>query len=481
MSIHVRVIEAHNLHAADVDGKSDPYCVIRVNSDKKKKYKTKVVNSSLDPTWNQDFDIPYQSEDDKLLIVIYDHDKVGKDDKICEEIEVDIKDYVSEGKRVELNLKRKNKKKKKEDAGTLILFIGNPPAADVRPVQLRLSLLEGKKLKKMDVVGKSDPYCVFQILGAPETKWKSPTKQNTLNPRWGIEHVFQVPDYNTSVLRFEMFDEDVKSDDKMMDDIDFHVNTFPIGQEADWVSDIQFKNKKAGTMHLKFEVFEAGETVQEREITLEDKASSSSSSSSSKHSKKLCSFTLGSYSSSYSTSFSSYSKPSHTLSSLSSSEKKIHVHREVKPSNKPPKPVRVSESIKGTVISADHLVKADDDGTDSYVTINIISKSNHAKKGKPALKTDVISDTQDPTYNLDFDFEKVKKGDSLDVKVWQRHKVLSDVCIGQCIIPLKNLKENEPLEESYPLQKPPKIPKLFADFLEFGNIKISLTHSVQYK
>ncbi|OHT00693.1 hypothetical protein TRFO_32557 [Tritrichomonas foetus] len=496
--LHVKVCEAHDLIAADIGGKSDPYCKLKLKSfgKKDKALKTKTIKETLDPVWNQEFDLTSKSPaDDVLLISVYDKDKLGKDDKIADEIELPLSNYpLGEVKVEEISLKRKKKKK----AGTLKLEIqvfneGDAPAAapaeekvqetnEPVPCQLRVLLVSASKLKKMDPVGKSDPYCVFQLDGFPKEDafyWKSSTKDNTLDPVWNEEHVFQVRDYNKDVLVFKMFDKDIASDDQMVDDVKFHVNQFPMGQEVEWSEDVKYKKKKGGHLVIKFQVLEANAEVKTRDIVL-DTSSHSSKSNSHSHSHKSCSFTLGSYSSSYSTSFSSYTC-SHTLSSLHSSEKKLHVHHELKAPSKSAKPVRVSDSISGTIVSCRDLPKADSDGTDAYVTISVVSKSAHEKKGKAAIKTEVAKDTQDPVYNHSFEIEKAKKGDSLLVKVVQQHKILSDVCIGQVTVPLKDLKDNEPVEQEYELQKPPKLPKELAQFVDFGKITLSLTHSVKYQ
>lgn len=75
----VTVISADDLPPADLMGKADPYVVLTLKKTEIKN-KTRVVNESLNPVWNQTFD--FMVEDglhDMLMLEVYDHDTFGKD------------------------------------------------------------------------------------------------------------------------------------------------------------------------------------------------------------------------------------------------------------------------------------------------------------------------------------------------------------------------------------------------------------------
>ncbi|KAK2986217.1 hypothetical protein RJ640_010051 [Escallonia rubra] len=77
--LSVTVISAEDLTSADLVGKADPYCVL-VMKKTGTKNKTRVVNDSLNPVWNQSFD--FLVEDglhDMLTLEVWDHDTFGKD------------------------------------------------------------------------------------------------------------------------------------------------------------------------------------------------------------------------------------------------------------------------------------------------------------------------------------------------------------------------------------------------------------------
>ncbi|KAF5191836.1 Synaptotagmin-5 [Thalictrum thalictroides] len=77
--LSVTVISAEDLPAADIMGKADPYVVLRMKKTETKN-KTRVVNESLNPVWNQTFDFVVEDGlHDMLIMELYDHDTFGKD------------------------------------------------------------------------------------------------------------------------------------------------------------------------------------------------------------------------------------------------------------------------------------------------------------------------------------------------------------------------------------------------------------------
>ncbi|KAJ6228521.1 c2 domain-containing protein [Anaeramoeba flamelloides] len=94
-NLYVRVIEAKGIHGADLGGKSDPYCILKINDEeinkkrKKKGFefagKTSTKTKTLHPKWSETFileTIPGDEETDFLRVQLFDHDKVSNDDSI---------------------------------------------------------------------------------------------------------------------------------------------------------------------------------------------------------------------------------------------------------------------------------------------------------------------------------------------------------------------------------------------------------------
>ncbi|KAJ4758652.1 C2 calcium/lipid-binding and GRAM domain containing protein [Rhynchospora pubera] len=76
MRLLVHIIEARNLLAKDSNGFSDPFVVLQLGN---QKYKTKVINMNLNPTWDEKFSFEVRDVRDALRIHVYDKDRIGKD------------------------------------------------------------------------------------------------------------------------------------------------------------------------------------------------------------------------------------------------------------------------------------------------------------------------------------------------------------------------------------------------------------------
>ncbi|TKY74747.1 Synaptotagmin-4 protein [Spatholobus suberectus] len=77
--LSVTVISAEDLPAVDLMGKADPFVVLMLKKTEKK-LKTRVVNESLNPVWNQTFDFVVEDGLHEMLIIeVYDHDTFGKE------------------------------------------------------------------------------------------------------------------------------------------------------------------------------------------------------------------------------------------------------------------------------------------------------------------------------------------------------------------------------------------------------------------
>ncbi|KAE9609747.1 hypothetical protein Lal_00006527 [Lupinus albus] len=77
--LSVTVISGEDLPATDIMGKSDPFVVLTLKKAGTKN-KTRVVNDSLNPVWNQTFDFVVEDGlHDMLMVEVYDHDTFGKD------------------------------------------------------------------------------------------------------------------------------------------------------------------------------------------------------------------------------------------------------------------------------------------------------------------------------------------------------------------------------------------------------------------
>ncbi|KAI6652677.1 PKC-alpha-beta-gamma [Oopsacas minuta] len=85
-SIYVDIKSGKNLMAADSNGLSDPYCKIKLKDSKGKttiKHQTKVHKKTLNPTFDESFEIPFNpSVDGRLEIWMWDYDNALQSDNI---------------------------------------------------------------------------------------------------------------------------------------------------------------------------------------------------------------------------------------------------------------------------------------------------------------------------------------------------------------------------------------------------------------
>ncbi|KAF2590963.1 hypothetical protein F2Q70_00038009 [Brassica cretica] len=77
--LSVTVISAEEIPIQDMMGKADPYVVLSMKKSGARS-KTRVVNDSLNPVWNQTFDFVVEDGlHDMLVLEVWDHDTFGKD------------------------------------------------------------------------------------------------------------------------------------------------------------------------------------------------------------------------------------------------------------------------------------------------------------------------------------------------------------------------------------------------------------------
>ena len=85
-TLHIEVMKMINLKATDSDGTSDPYFIAKLG---KEQYKSRVVYSNLNPLFYEEFKLKVQNLDEKLIIEIFDKDKLSKDD-LLGKLEIDL-------------------------------------------------------------------------------------------------------------------------------------------------------------------------------------------------------------------------------------------------------------------------------------------------------------------------------------------------------------------------------------------------------
>ncbi|XP_069158238.1 multiple C2 and transmembrane domain-containing protein isoform X4 [Procambarus clarkii] len=225
--ITIVLVEGKNLLPMDPDGTSDPYVKFRLGNEK---YKSKIELHTLTPKWLEQFDFHlFDDQSHSLEITVWDKDVRSKDDfmgKCC----LDITQYEREKTHhiwVDLD----------KGAGSLFLLLtisgttSSETISDLHSYQenpkeleniynkyklsrtlhnlrdigyLRVKIFRAQGLAAADIGGKSDPFCVLELINA---RLQTQTEYKTLSPNWNKIFSFNVKDIH-SILEVTVYDED---------------------------------------------------------------------------------------------------------------------------------------------------------------------------------------------------------------------------------------------------------------------------------
>lgn len=227
--VTIVLVEAKNLLPMDIEGLSDPYVKFRLGTEK---YKSKVINKTLNPIWLEQFDLhlyedPYLGQE--LEMTVWDRDKSHQDNLMGRAI-IDLAI-------LERETTHRLWRDLEDGAGSIFLLLtisgttANETISDLaaheetpqerarldqrysfantlqRPRDvghLTVKVYRAQGLVAADLGGKSDPFCVLELVNA---RLQTQTEYKTLAPNWQKIFTFNVKDIN-SVLEVTVYDED---------------------------------------------------------------------------------------------------------------------------------------------------------------------------------------------------------------------------------------------------------------------------------
>ena len=194
----------------------------------------------------------------------------------------------------------------------------------------------------------------------------------------------------------------------------------------------------------------------------------------------FCSFSWESNNSLFSSSFTGYSNCSRSLdTTVSESSERFHHYGH--PDNDQNYTIKPSfyQQIRGTLVSASNLTKF---GNMVYAIVQLRGKG-HVKHFKFSSKE--LDEVENPKFNTELNFERVKKGDSIEVIIYQkRENNEKDLPIAYGTLECRSLKNDEFVSYNIMLQKPPitlYVGKELDNINNFGNVNFLLNSSVEYK
>jgi Ca2+-binding EF-hand superfamily protein len=253
MRLKVTIIGARGLRNTDqgVGGKSDPYCTCEVyrrdvTGKPHTKFHTKVISDTLDPVWNDTryvadftdtdsvkFTVKASTKEDEILghcilgkkqllpngfegeVIMTDAEKNGKGVGAAVRVKVSVMlgggIGFSEFKQVFAHREPNFFARLCEE---LTGFIAPRQTKASKVMKIRIMVIAARGLRNADMVGKSDPYCICEIVGKPQTRSATKALLDTLDPVWNEQR--EVPLYvEGDSLRLSIYDKDAwsKGDD----------------------------------------------------------------------------------------------------------------------------------------------------------------------------------------------------------------------------------------------------------------------------
>ncbi|KAK4822257.1 hypothetical protein QYF61_011929 [Mycteria americana] len=151
--LKVGVKQAAELKAMDSGGTSDPYVIVYLTSDMKKKYETKVYRKTLNPVFNESFtfQVPQAEVPESMLVMqIYDFNRFTKHD-IIGEVRLPLASVSLQHVIEQWSDLVAASKVEEEQLGEICFSLRYVPSTS----KLTVLILEAKKLKRMDSHGLS--------------------------------------------------------------------------------------------------------------------------------------------------------------------------------------------------------------------------------------------------------------------------------------------------------------------------------------
>ncbi|KAI5485506.1 GTPase activator protein, partial [Trichomonas vaginalis G3] len=314
------VVNATELAMMDLNGKADPYVIVKINENGKINT-TKVVKKDRNPVWNETFNMDVADEKKDVLIVeCYDWDESGKHDLIGNGevalaglshdtvIERDV-ELSKEGglrkKRGTVHLKLHLHKNDANDSDSedhearehpaAAAFLELSSSSDVGeaqtrsiptvasehtssdddnkdnsaptekkadPVVIHCTVVDAQGLPAMDLNGKADPFCALNVNGKGEPQ-KTQVVMKDKNPVWNQDFNIPVENPEKDKLYITVYDFDEGNDNDVIGFNRLPINDIKVG-DAPVERTVELKKRHGirpdrGVVHLKLSAFNPGE------------------------------------------------------------------------------------------------------------------------------------------------------------------------------------------------------------------------------
>ncbi|OHT16313.1 hypothetical protein TRFO_13329 [Tritrichomonas foetus] len=254
-------------------------------------------------------------------------------------------------------------------------------------------------------------------------------------------------------------------------------------EQSENIEDVNTKLEKSSKeVVVKAEEIEPSPEIVERAVTIDEteetiKSSEKLEIKNDDHDHDKCVFSWESNNSDYSTSFTGYSNcDCESLDTdISTSSENFHKHRhevECKDDNYVVKPA-CQQQVSGILTKAENIPSLGD-----QVSALIQLRGKGGPKHFKFTTEEIIEATSKPVFNTKVNFERVKKGDSIEVIIFNK-----EIPVAYASIECKTLKTAENESYSIMLERPPKyiyFGKELDKIESFGTLSLILSSSVQF-
>eukprot|EP00092_Neocalanus_flemingeri_P001913 GFUD01002043.1.p1 GENE.GFUD01002043.1~~GFUD01002043.1.p1 ORF type:complete len:1721 (-),score=424.93 GFUD01002043.1:78-4745(-) len=446
---HTVVLIIHqgkNFKKADLTGKPDPYVLINLPNGGMKEQKTKTIKNNPDPVWNETFRFNIPDMNTKTLILqVFDWDMLSKNDPIGE-IQIPLSHFdfsrkitewkhlqkfsgkiapakgsstESQSKQKSVQRRSRSRSSSSDDEKKKPKAPSGPPSLNFQIAYQQSSLvvtvIECKNLKKADLLGGApDGLVEVYLLPGNNKPEKTKVMKNSLNPVFNESFKFQVP-YNevaTKTLIFQVFDWDRFTKNDPIGEIKIQLGHVDISKPLQEWRVLQAITGKPTSVRQSNQFSPVRSPPPPAAVPRQRSRSSSSDDEQRKQQQ----------------------------TSAPSLNYQINYEKE-------------SQTMVLTIIKCTNLKKADLLGGKPDPMVNVILLPGNQKTN---VKTKVIKNEQNPTFNETFKFqmplaELSQKTLIMEVADWDRFS--KNDPMGEVKIPLSQLDFSRAANQWSPLQK----------------------------
>lgn len=444
VKVIVKVIKAVELKCEGKEPeKINPYVAVTLGSDDTQKFKTKPIKHNPNPEWNEKFEFTTNNLEDEVIFVDMKSKGKSKNTPIMKRVKISFVSFTyGETKQVEKELHWKD-----QYVGRLYLEISlkgkGRTKSDVNKTpkyDLNVNLIDCEGYSKDD-----EPITCDLQINAKSVATSSGTKKL----KWNEKHVLPFYDFKKDVFTIKPSKGDA---------IAIPLKSLELGSKTEYHEEVPDLNDC--TIHFTLEPVEHNKSgkVKQRSLNLGQK----------------CDFSLGDYSSDFSTTFTSLTSSfQQSVSDLRSDEDDLHPHHDVEPDQEE-KPSRY-DNVKGSLKSLSDLIDIGSSSSKVYVTLDVLSMGR-AKKAK-TKKSNKCDPSETP--ELSFDLQNIKKGNTLVFNIWKTVSGSDDANIGVVEIPVKEIPENKDKKMTRDIKEPNNFS--YGEHDSFGTAVFQLNHTVDFR